>query len=191
MNERVADLISQVRTYVGEINTIEPQMLYNRFNRVQNQIFREIRPEIEFKLNGIDYVEGFEFGDQKTFLLKKIFNNWQGDLTKVDPSKWDVYKDTSYGYPVYYTIFNSKLYLAPAPLSGQNLTIWAHQMELLNKMNDDVPPELPTYCDEALILGTAAKYNIEFEGLFRQELDRVTSLPHLKDTGLRTTEMDW
>lgn len=192
MNERNAELLSQVRLYLKEPTPIiQDTDIYTKANRMQGIILRELKPEKEFLLYGENYLDGFDFADEKTFLIKTIRTSWSDSLEYVNPQLWRDFENATSSNPIYLTIFGNKLLLAPKPVIGQNITIWGHQMGVITKMENDIPPEIPEYADNALIYGIMSCFNIDWQPKFEVELERILLLPHIKTTELRITESNW
>lgn len=187
MDQRSADIISQVRLNLSEISDdlLKDGYIYRKADRVQRKLMRELKcVEKEFQIDFAIGVEEYDFIDEKTLDVKLVIPSWEGELIYKPNVEFVTLPTDGANYPVYWTIFDHKVYFRPYPASLDNVKIWIIQNDVIYQMDDDIPPETPKYCDDALILGICAEYDPKnWKAEYVEELETLRKNIHVKFIG--------
>lgn len=184
MDSRVADIVSQIRLNLKQVDVADIQNgdIYGKAKRVQGDIMLRTKClEKEFILelqSGMEYVD---FSDYKSLQIFRISPSWNCDLTVVSPLQFEEYKNDTDPSNVHIAFFNRRLYIRPIPTtSGNIIIVWGFQTNPLIDMDDDMPPEVPEECDDALILGICAQYDKSFKAEYEEEIDLLQRNVNIK-----------
>lgn len=186
-DERIKDLVSQIRINLKQESTeqLGDKEIFRKLDRVQRKLMRELKcVEKEFQIDFIVNVEEYDFIDEKNLDIKVVIPSWEGELIYKPVTDFFNYATDGDTTPLYWTIFNHKVYFRPYPQALDNVKILALQTDVINKVDGDIPPETPEYCDEALILGVCAEYEPEkYKADFIYELESLRKNVHTKFIG--------
>jgi hypothetical protein len=162
MDIRVANILGQIRLNLKQIsiqNIVDGELFY-QCNEAQRQILLEtLCLEKTFDIQFQAGISEYDFFDENTINIKKIFTSWQGNIKYVLNIDWEKYKYTTGSNPYYCTIFSNKIYFAPIPqASTDTAEIWAYQTDIIDEMTVDISPEVPRICDRAIVSWVTAQY---------------------------------
>lgn len=161
MNDRSNKILSQVRLRLGQTSTddLKNKQIYNIADYIQTDIMLNTEcVEKEFTVYTKAQVESYSFADEETLLIKSYETSWNGNLVYKSQSFWNELPTTG-GYPVYYSIFDRKIYFRPFPQRDDDIiTIKAYQTKTIIRMDDDIEPEIPSYADRCLIFGICSEF---------------------------------
>lgn len=196
MNERVKKIVSQVRLYLKEIGTdvIQNKEIYNKANYIQDEILRETKcKQIEFDIYTINNVGEYDIQLEDVSLIKTHDTSWGDVLTYKSFSVWNEYSNTGNNYPVYFSLFDHKIYLKPLPLRDDDwIKIYAYQESVIIPMDDDIEPEVPTYADRCLIFGICAEFKPEkYYDMYEQAKSKVAMNAHNRISRPKESELNW
>lgn len=196
MDERVTDIVSEVRSRLSELHkqNIQNDEIYRKANKIQRELLRDLKcVEKDFRIDLKNGVEEYDFYDEQTLDIKQFTPSWDGKLERKRNQDWNDLSTTGSSYPLWVTIFRDQLYLRPIPASDDlSVTVWAYQTNIINKMDDDIPPETPDICDDAIILGVCAEF--DKQRYFDEYLMAKESLRkqfHRKDSLIRQRKSNW
>ena len=192
MNERVQKLVSQVRMQLGRLDdsALLNEDIYLTANDIQAQIMmRTMCLEKAFIVALISGKQEYDLSSQGQLRIKEIVTSWDADLIQVPEGAWKNYHNMTGAEPIAFWLFAKKLFLAPVPQSGnETLTIYAYQMDVVNEIDADTPPEIPAYCDFCLTLGVAAQYDPKLIPLYEQQIDLLLSKMKKKSNIIRKAQ---
>lgn len=198
MNSRVADITSQVRLELGQIGVQDLQdgEIHRKMKRVIRDILRDIKPiEKKITITTVEDQEAYDISDEGVLLLKPgtIETSWELSLRYVDNISYHDYSTTGSDYPSYMTLMNNSVYLRPIPgNAGDTIDFWAYQTDSLVDIDEDTPPEIPEYLDEAIILGVCAQYNRDkFLMDYENEKSKWKAPVHQKVVSGKQTKTNW
>lgn len=161
MNDRSSKIISQVRLRLGQTSTddLKNKQIYTIANYIQTDIMLDTKcVEKDFTIYTQAGVESYDFADEETLLIKSYETSWNGLLAYKPQPFWNGLP-TSGGDPIYYSIFDRKIYFRPFPQrTDDTITIKAYQTKVILGMDDDIEPEIPSYADRCLIYGICAEF---------------------------------
>lgn len=194
-DERVKRIVSQVRQYLGEISNvnIQDRHIYNKANFIQTELMLDTKcVEKEFEIILLKDTEDYSFVDENVLAINSYETSWGGTLYKVKNQNWHTISTTGEQYPIYYTIFNNTLKLRPIPLRDDDTIIFrGYQTAVINRMDQDVPPEIPAYCDYALIFGICAEFNPAFIPKYEAQKSKIISNAHIKSLDALERDINW
>lgn len=197
MNQRSHRIITEVRLKLGEIATDQigskNTLIYDRANMIQDEILRETKcNELEFFIYTINGVEEYDLNVESYNYVKSIETNWGASLIYVNPQQFEQYSKTGSGRPNYFTLYDKKIRLRPNPIiDDDEIHIWAYQESVFIPMDDDIPPEIPTYADKCLILGICSEFDPEYLELFENAKNKVAINAHNKIGPPKTATPNW
>jgi len=196
MDQRVSDIVSEVRNKLSEIHkqNIENDEIYRKANKIQRELLRDLKcVEKDFRIDLLDGVEEYDFYDEQTLDIKDFIPSWSGDLERKRNQDWKNITTTGSDYPLYVTIFNNLLYFRPIPSGNDySVTVWAYQTNIINKMDEDIPPEVPEICDDTIILGVCKEFDRDrFFDEYLMEKESLRRQFHRKDSLIRQRKSNW
>lgn len=195
MDQRIHDIVSEIRSRLSEIHkqNIQNDEIYRKANKIQKELLSELKcVEKEFEVQLLTGVEDYDFYDEQTLDIKSFHPSWEGTLERKRNQDWDSLSSTG-SNPCWVTIFSNKLYFKPVPENNDNtVKVWAYQTGLIYPMDDDIPPEVPDLCDDAIILGVCKEFNREnFIEDYMMERERLRRLFHRKDSIIKVKKSYW
>ena len=198
VNKRSHRIITEVRLKLGEIATDQignkNNLIYDRANMVQDEILRETKcNELEFFIYTINGVEEYDINIESYNYVKSVETSWGAPLIYVSPAQFEQYSATGGNRPYYFTLYDKKIRLRPNPIiADEEIHIWAYQDNVIINMDDDIPPEVPSYADKCLILGICAEFEPEnFFELYQDAKNKVAINAHSKIAPPKTSTPNW
>jgi len=152
---RVSNIESMVRLKLKQINksNIQTQEIYTALNFMQTYIMLETKClERSFTIDTVAAQEIYDISSEEvqiTFLM----TSWKGKIKIVSNKEYPDYEEISGTYPSIMTIFNKSIYLRPIPIGVNTITVFGKQTAVKTDADASNEPEVPKYCDLALIYG--------------------------------------
>lgn len=164
MNERNSRILSQVRTNLGLLSKTEirNKVIFNKAYLVQNEILLNTKcVELDLKITLVKGKEDYPIWNQKVQDIEHWFTSWNKKLTQVSKEEYLDNETTGSDYPLIFTSYANKLWFRPIPTISElyTVTFWGRQISTINKMDDEIPPEIPDWVDDCFIDGICSKFN--------------------------------
>jgi hypothetical protein len=196
MNERVQYIVSQVRMNLSEISQANIQTLdiIYRANQVQNNILLETKcVEKDFEIFLLTGQQSYDFEDENTLDIKEVFSSWGGEIQYIPNNRWRGYKDLTGSRPCYMTVFANKVHFAPVPVTDtDSVTVWAYQTSYEDAITEQNEPEIPKFCDDAIIAGVCAHYDPKnWKEEYRDLVRLINRRVHQKVSKHKETNLEW
>ena len=190
-DERVSEIVSQVRLNLNMISQVDlkDRQIYKKANRVQNDIILKtkcvesaLRVDIKKNIGDYDII-----ADHPSY-LKSYETSWGGKLFYKELTDF-LNTEIRSGYPSLITLFNNTLKIKPVQTTDcGHIIFYYYPSNVINKMDADVPPEIPYYADTCLIFGICAQFNPkEFMAEYLSLIEDIKSKAHIKHGFPRTT----
>jgi len=198
LDARVKYILSQVRLNLGKVGVqdLQDAEIYSKANVIIRRLLREYKPvEKTFTVTLVEDQEAYDFAGESALTIKSLFPSWLDDTGKLiekTNNEWaDVPTDGS-DNPLYYTIFNKKIYLRPYPqVADEFIIIWAHQTDILNLVDENTPPDTPADLDDVIVEGICSKYDDKFEDRYERALLKIPNHFHAKTLTSKERGMNW
>ena len=143
---RKLDTVANYRVLSGDI--------YSAINRIQAYLMLETKcVEKAVTISTVASTESYSIASNDLISIVSLFTSWDGDIEFVSNAEWPRYRSAAANYPVFATIQANKIYLRPIPTSVLTITLWGYQHSVGVLADANNEPEVPKYCDNALIYG--------------------------------------
>lgn len=193
--------LASLRTMLNEDYVRDPKdKIWNQAtkNRALNKWYIKVQQELNWNADPNEAydtrssVAGSELYDlpDDFVRLSLVRYDWE-ELTRTTRKTVREFDDNPQsGKPEWYYIYNGKLWLYPVPNSVKTIDLYYLESILLSTSNDS---ELPTYCDDAIVLWAAYKLYIGVRDMnsaqiyaqdFQDEIRRLRSTMLMNDENM-------
>lgn len=196
MDVRVGYILSQVRLQLGKVGVqdLQDKEIYAKANVIIRRLLREYKPvEKTFSITMVADQEAYDFSAEKSLTIKNLFPSWDtSKLIEKSNNEWDDVPTTGSDNPIYYTIFNKKIYLRPYPQTADEfIIVWAHQTDIQNPVDENTPPDTPADLDDVIVEGICSKYDEKFEDRYERALLKIPNHFQAKTLSSKQRESNW
>jgi len=153
---RVSNIESIVRLKLNQVNksNIQTSEIYTVLNFMQTYLMLETKClERSFTISTVKDQEAYDISSEQVGQITFLMNSWKGKIEIVSNIEYPEYEEISASYPSIMTIFNRSIYLRPIPTEVNTITLFGKQTSVRTDASASNEPEVPKYCDLALIYG--------------------------------------